>query len=88
MEILFGIALMSALPVYLVAQVVILFRWRGWARWLTLPPMLLMAAAIVLYFQAEAQGSNLAPLFMFLAAPFCLLWLWVIRMFRTSPANR
>lgn len=88
MKIVLGLVLMSALPIYLVAQVVILLRWRGWALWLTLPPMLIMGAAGVIFVQAQATGSNLAPLLMFVAAPFCLLWLWLIRVFRPTPEKR
>jgi len=82
MQALYGLAIILALPAYVVAQIVVLIRWRGWALWLSLIPLAAMAGAFLVFLEATAQGSNLAPLFMVLLAPFCLVWLWVVSLFR------
>lgn len=80
MQMLLGLAIMLCLPVYLVAQVIVLFRW---PLRLSLVPLLVMGAAFGSFLYGMAQGSNLAPIFMVLAAPLCLAWLGVVRLIRS-----
>lgn len=80
MQMLLGLAIMLCLPVYLVAQVVVLFRW---PLRLSLVPLLVMGAAFGSFLYGLSQGSNLAPIFMVLAAPLCLAWLGVVRLIRS-----
>lgn len=74
---------MLALPVYLIAQIVVLVRWRGRAFWLALIPLAVMAVAAIAMALGLREGSNLAPILVVLAAPPCLLWLWVVSRFRS-----
>jgi hypothetical protein len=82
MENLVGLAVMLAVPAYPVAQVLALIRWRGLAFWLALVPALVMGLAVAAFIAGMAQDSNLAPLLMVLAAPPCLIWLWVVSRFQ------
>jgi hypothetical protein len=82
MENIVGLAVMLAVPAYPVAQVLALIRWRGLAFWLALVPVLVMALAVAMFVTGMSQNSNLAPLMMVLAAPPCLIWLWVVSRFQ------
>lgn len=82
METPFGLAVMLMVPVYPVAQGVALVRWRGVAFWLALAPAAVMGLAFAACIAGTRAGSNLAPIFMVLATPACLLWLWMVSLFR------
>jgi hypothetical protein len=82
MQMLLGLAVMMALPTYLVVQLIVLIRWRGAAFWAATVPLVVMGTAFAAFVQGTRTGSNLAPLFMVLAAPPCLLWLWIVSLFR------
>jgi hypothetical protein len=77
-----GLAVMLALPVYLVVQIIVLLRWRGWPFRLALIPLAVMGLAFAAFLNGTRAGSNLAPIFMVLAAPPCLIWLWIVSLFR------
>ncbi|WP_431299560.1 hypothetical protein [Tabrizicola sp. BL-A-41-H6] len=72
MELLLGQAVMLCLPAYLVAQVAALL---VWPVRISAVPLAIMGAATASAVVGYASDSNLAPIFMVLAAPFCLLWL-------------
>lgn len=74
MDMLLGLAVMLCLPAYLVAQVAALVRW---PLRVSLVPLPVMGAALATAVAGFAQGSNLAPIFLVLAAPPCLAWLGV-----------
>lgn len=84
MENLIGLAVMLCVPAYVVAQIMALIQWRGRSLWLALVPVGVMGLALALLFIGIRDGSNLAPLFIVLAAPPCLLWLCVVDRFRPA----
>ena len=79
MDMLLGQAVMLCLPAYLVAQVAALV---VWPVRLSAVPLTIMGAATASAVVGYADNSNLAPIFMVLAAPFCLLWLGVAGLMR------
>lgn len=82
MESLVGLAVMLMVPAYPVAQVLALMRWKGKFFWLALVPLPIMGAAVLLLLVGLQQQSNLAPIYLILAAPPCLLWLGIVSLFR------
>jgi hypothetical protein len=74
-----GLATMLCLPVYLVAQVAALL---AWPIRVSAVPLIVMGAATASAVAGYAEESNLAPIFMVLTAPFCLLWLAVAGLLR------
>jgi hypothetical protein len=82
LETIVGLVVMLMVPIYPVAQVLALIRWRGWALWLALVPIPVMGLAVYLLIIGLREQSNLAPIFVILAAPPCLLWLGIIHLLR------
>ncbi|NHB77463.1 hypothetical protein [Rhodobacter calidifons] len=80
MEMLLGLAITLCLPAYLVAQVLALMHW---PLRVSLVPLIVMGAAFAAFLSGLARGSNLAPIFMVLAAPPCLAWLGLMRLMRS-----
>jgi hypothetical protein len=76
---LLGQAVMLCLPIYLAAQIVAL---AAWPPRISAVPLVIMGAATASAVAGYADDSNLAPIFMVLAAPFCLLWLIVAGLVR------
>ncbi len=79
MQMILGMAVMLCLPAYVVAQVAALWRW---PLRLSAVPLVVMAGALASTVVGFQQGSNLAPIFLVLLAPFCLAWLgvtWLLR---------
>lgn len=56
--------------------------WRGVLFILGLLPLIVMGWAYLQYQEGLRQESNLAPIFFFLAAPPCGLWLVILSLFR------
>ena len=79
MDLLLGLAVMLCLPAYVVAQVGALVRW---PLRVSLVPLSAMTAALAVAVAGFAQGSNLAPIFLVLLAPFCLAWLGIAALIR------
>ena len=79
MDMLLGLAVMLCLPAYVVAQVAALVRWPPRV---SVVPLVVMGAALASAVAGFAQGSNLAPIFLVLAAPPCLLWLGIASLIR------
>jgi hypothetical protein len=79
MDLLLGLLVMMCLPAYLALQVLALVRW-PWR--VSRVPLLVMGAALVSAVVGFAQDSNLAPIFVVLCAPFCLLWLGIAGLWR------
>ena len=75
---LIGLGVMLCLPGWVVLQLRALFTWTGRALWLSLAPFLLMGPAFLAFLIGLKDGSNLAPIFMVLAAPPCLFWLLMV----------
>lgn len=71
------VAAFLSVPVYPIAQVLVLFRRRGWSLGLSLVPVLPMLGLLVHTILAFQAGGNLAPLMLILASPFAVLWLWL-----------
>jgi hypothetical protein len=82
LETIVGLVVMLMVPIYPVAQVLALIRWRGWALWLALVPIPVMGLAVYLLIIGLREQSNLAPIFVILVAPPCLLWLGIIHLLR------
>jgi hypothetical protein len=78
MDMLLGLAVMLCLPAWAVMQLRALFTWQGLALWLSLVPFALMGPAFLAFLIGMTEESNLAPIFMILAAPPCLLWLLIV----------
>ena len=79
MDLLLGMLVMMSLPAYLALQAVALFRW-PWR--VSLVPLLVTGAALASMVAGFAQGSNLAPIFLVLSAPFSLAWLGLAYLIR------
>src|SRR3546814_20099028 len=88
--------LTSVTPLALVAgwltlQVVALIRFRGGWRVAAWVPAFAMGAALAIALLGVAAGSNLAPIWVFLAFPLCLGWLlllWAVRGMALVAARR
>lgn len=79
MDLLLGYLVMMCLPAYLVAQIAALVRW---PLRVSAVPLVVMGAALASAVVGLAQDSNLAPIFLVLAAPFALLWLGMTYLIR------
>lgn len=77
-----GLALVLTVPIYAVLQILALWRWRGLSFWLALIPLAVMGWAVSVHLDGSQAGSNLAPIFIIVAAPLCLFWLWLVRALR------
>jgi hypothetical protein len=72
-----AILMFLCLPAYPVVQIWVLFRRRGWSLVLSALPVLPMTALGVQAAFAFQEGSNLFPIFLLMAAPLALLWIWI-----------
>lgn len=67
----------------LVLQVLALWRFDGGWKLAAWVPALAMGAAVAVGVLGGLAGSNLAPIWIFLAAPVCLVWivaLWALKL--------
>jgi hypothetical protein len=74
----FAVLMYGAIPVYGVWQVLVLFRRRRWALALSLVPVVPMAMVLYATVEGYRASSNLWPLFLILAAPVAVFWLWLV----------
>jgi hypothetical protein len=63
-------------------QIWVFLSWRGVLFILGLLPLIVMGWAYLQFQEGMRQDSNLAPIFFFLAAPPCGLWLVILSLFR------
>ena len=75
MSMLMGLAVMAALPAYLVAQGMAILRMTGKWRWAAGAPLLVMIPAGLHAALALGQSSNLWPIMLILTAPLGLVYL-------------
>lgn len=80
-----AVVMYGAIPVYVVWQMIALFRRRGWGLALSLLPVLPMAVVLAATVDAWREGSTLWPLMLVLASPVAVLWLWLVG--RLMPAR-
>lgn len=76
---------------WLFLNAVALRRFSGWWRTAAFVPAALMALATGVTVLAALDGSNLAPIWLILAIPFCLAltgMLWTIRLIATAWRSR
>lgn len=77
LSVLFGLAAFCSVPVYLIWQVLVLFRRRGWGLILSAVPILPMSVVMAQTVEAYRLESNLWPILLILSAPFAVLWLFL-----------
>jgi hypothetical protein len=76
-----------AVAAYLVVQTLVVARATGWRRFVAALPVLVMVPVILWTYLGVREGSNLAPMFFLLVAPFVLgILTWV--MLRQDPTPR
>ena len=82
MEMLLGMIVMLGVPAYFVAQPMVLMRWQGrWRKW-ALMPLLLVIPAVAYSAFAFADGSNLWPITLIIAAAIGMIYLSVVWLLR------
>lgn len=79
---LLGLSAIVVGMLYPFLQIWAALSWRGVLFWLGLLPLIVMGWAFLQYQEGMRQDSNLAPIFFFLAAPPCGLWLLILSLFR------
>ena len=89
MELILGMIVTMAIPAYFVLQPVMLLRWQGGWRKAALLPLVLTVPALLFSLFALAQGSNLWPLTLIVAAAVGTIYLavlWLVRLTKiTNP---
>lgn len=78
----FGVFFVTAATVWLVLQILAVWRMRGAWRVAAWASAAAMSLALALAIFGVLAGSNLAPIWVVLALPVCLAWivlLWAIR---------
>ena len=78
---LFALFAMLSVPFYILWQPLVLIQRRGWGRMASAVPLVPMAVVMVFTIGAYQQDSNLWPLMLIFAAPFAVIWLWLVGLF-------
>src|ERR1051325_7999848 len=82
-QIWLGQAIIAAVPIYLVLQLLLAWAWRGGWRIAALAPLGIVLPAVALTTYGSVHGSNLAPLPLIAVAPFALAFLLIAIAVRT-----
>ena len=72
-----GTAILAAVPIYVVLQILFACIWRGGWRLAALVPLIIVLPAVVLTAYGGLHGSNLAPLPLIVVAPVALGYLLI-----------
>lgn len=72
---LFTLYAFVSVPLYPVAQVVVVILRRGPGMWLALLPIAPMAHSYTVFNEYWQQGGNLSPLILIFSSPFALTWI-------------